>query len=92
MTKTLHVSLYLIKIKKLLEPAKGFNVVATMNGVPDDLPEALADRFAVKIDINNVHPDAIETLPEQYKGAYAREAVIMRQYLCLSVLGKNLQC
>ena len=31
--------------------------------------------FAVKIDINSVHPDAIQTLPEQYQGAYAREAV-----------------
>lgn len=61
--------------KETVQPTKGFNVVATMNGVPDDLPEALADRFAVKIDINAVHPDAIKTLPEQYQGAYAREAV-----------------
>ena len=59
--------------KELVQPASGFNVVATMNGKPDDLPEALADRFAVKIDINEVHPEAIDTLPEQYKGAYAKE-------------------
>tara|TARA_R100001129_G_scaffold56422_1_gene38848 strand:+ start:420 stop:1118 length:699 start_codon:yes stop_codon:yes gene_type:complete len=61
--------------KETVRPSKGFNVVATMNGVPADLPEALADRFAVKIDINTVHPKAIDTLPEEYKGAYAREAV-----------------
>ena len=59
--------------KELVKPASGFNVVATMNGKPDDLPEALADRFAVKIDINEVHPEAIDTLPEEYKGAYAKE-------------------
>ena len=60
-------------ILELVQPASGFNVVATMNGKPDDLPEALADRFAVKIDINEVHPEAIDTLPEEYKGAYAKE-------------------
>ena len=59
--------------KELVQPASGFNVVATMNGKPEDLPEALADRFAVKIDINEVHPEAIETLPKEYKGAYAKE-------------------
>tara|TARA_R100000995_G_scaffold34140_1_gene15393 strand:- start:885 stop:1580 length:696 start_codon:yes stop_codon:yes gene_type:complete len=61
--------------KELVKPSKGFNIIATMNGVPDDLPEALADRFSVKIDINTVHPSAIDSLPEEYHGAYAKEAV-----------------
>jgi len=59
--------------KELVKPKQGFNVIATMNGVPSDLPEALADRFAVKIDINSVHPSAISILPEEYQGAFQRE-------------------
>ena len=56
--------------KETVKPAKGFTVIATMNGTPDMLPEALADRFGVKININTVHPDAIATLPEDYRTVY----------------------
>ena len=57
--------------KETVMPAKGFQVVATMNGKPTDLPLALADRFTVKINIDEVHPSAIEQLPEEYQGAYS---------------------
>lgn len=60
--------------KELVKPKQGFNVIATMNGTPEDLPEALADRFAVKININSVHPEAIQALPEKYQGAFQRHA------------------
>jgi len=43
-----------------------------MNGTPDMLPEALADRFGVKININSVHPEAIATLPENYRTVYTQ--------------------
>lgn len=58
--------------KETVQPAKGFNVVATMNGTPNELPLALADRFTIKLDINEVHPSAIATLPEEYQGAYTK--------------------
>lgn len=44
-------------------PHEDFTVVATMNGVPEDLPEALRDRFAVRINIKNPHPEAVKSLP-----------------------------
>jgi len=45
-----------------VRPARGFHVVATTNGEPDDLPEALRDRFTVAIAIDEPHPDAIAAL------------------------------
>ena len=59
------------KRKETVTPSKGFSVIATMNGTPDMLPEALADRFGVKININSVHPDAIKSLPEKYRTVYS---------------------
>lgn len=49
---------------EVIAPASGFQVVATMNGVPEDLPEALQDRFPVDIEITDIHPKALEQLPE----------------------------
>lgn len=51
-----------------VKPDPDFSVVATMNGVPEDLPEALRDRFAVKINIKKPHPLAIKSLPEDLRG------------------------
>ena len=50
-----------------IRPADGFEVVATMNGDPEDLPSALADRFAVKILVDTPHPAAIAGLPEDLR-------------------------
>ena len=58
------------KTKEIVRPAEGFQVVATMNGVPDDLPEALADRFPVKLHMDKVNPKAIEQLPTELRGVY----------------------
>ena len=58
--------------KETVKPKKGFEVIATMNGVPHDLPEAIADRFSVKINIDTVHPEAIESLPENLQYAYSK--------------------
>lgn len=46
-----------------VRPAKGFRVVATMNGIPDDLAPALADRFPVRFNVREVAPGAIAILP-----------------------------
>lgn len=51
------------EVKTQVRPKKGFRVIATMNGEPDSLGEALADRFSVKMRIGMVNPRAIEALP-----------------------------
>jgi MoxR-like ATPase len=48
---------------EVVRPAAGFQVIATMNGVPEDLPFALRDRFPVAVEVNEVHPEAISRLP-----------------------------
>lgn len=50
-----------------VKPKKGFQVIATMNGVPDDLPDALQDRLPVDIEITDVNPEAIKRLPEDLR-------------------------
>lgn len=52
-----------------VHPAPGFTVVATMNGDPSDLPPAIADRFAVAIEVTEPHPDAMAGLPEAVQDA-----------------------
>lgn len=47
----------------------GYQVIATMNGVPTDLPPALRDRFEVMIDIDQANPEAIKTLPLELQKA-----------------------
>lgn len=48
-------------------PSPGFHCVATMNGSPDDLPEALRDRFSVRFHVRRAHPDAIQALPHDVR-------------------------
>jgi midasin (ATPase involved in ribosome maturation) len=45
----------------------GYHVVATMNGKPEDLPEALADRFTVRLPIDKPNPEAFLALPEHLR-------------------------
>lgn len=42
-------------------------VVATMNGIPDDLADALRDRFTVRVEIKEPHPDALKGLPAEIR-------------------------
>lgn len=49
---------------EFVKPAEGFHVVATMNGSPSDLPEALEDRFTVTFHVEAAHPDALASLPK----------------------------
>lgn len=44
-------------------------VVATMNGDPDTLPEALVSRFEAVIRIDRPHPDAVASLPADLRNA-----------------------
>jgi len=49
---------------EIVKPHKDFSVIATMNGMPEDLPSAVQDRLVVQLDIQEPHPDAINALPE----------------------------
>jgi MoxR-like ATPase len=52
-----------------VRPAPGFSCVATMNGRPADLLEALRDRFAVNVEIHEPHPAAFDGLPPELRNA-----------------------
>jgi len=60
-----------------LTPQKGFHVVATMNGHPDqDLLPALRDRFPVCIHIDEVAPPALAKLPKEIQGVAKNSGII----------------
>jgi len=52
---------------EILTPHPDFTVWATMNGEPDDLPEALADRFPVTMELKAPNPEAFKSLPEDLR-------------------------
>jgi len=58
-----------------VRPQEGFQIIATMNGVIDDLPPALQDRLPVDIEITDVHPEAIKRLPEDLREAARNTAL-----------------
>lgn len=52
-----------------LSPKAGFQIIATTNAERmSDLPAALVDRFPVRININEVNPDALAKLPADLRG------------------------
>jgi AAA domain (dynein-related subfamily) len=53
---------FVLPTGETVAPAAGFHVVATSNAKPDELPEALRDRFQVAIAIDEPHPLALEAL------------------------------
>ena len=55
---------------EFVKPMPNFQCVATMNGVPEDLPEPLADRFPVKLHIDDVHKEALNSLQPRLKAIY----------------------
>lgn len=64
---------------EVISPAENFQVIATMNGEPNDLPLALQDRFPVSIQVNELNPKAIETLPEDLRGPAKNSALAKSQ-------------
>lgn len=55
--------------KETVNPAEGFQIIATMNGDPRELPEALQDRFPVQIEVTQMAPGALEALSEDLRSA-----------------------
>lgn len=49
---------------EIVKPHKDFSVVATMNGLPEDLAPAILDRLVVRCEVNSPHPDALSSLPK----------------------------
>ncbi len=58
-----------------VKPAEGFQIIATMNGQPEDLPEALQDRLPVDIEITEINPEALMRLPKDLREPAASSAV-----------------
>lgn len=50
-----------------VEASPDMFVVATDNQAPEDIPDALRDRFTVSLEITEPHPDAIAMLPENIR-------------------------
>lgn len=48
-------------------PGPEFRVVGTMNGVPADLPDPLADRFEMKLAIDSPSDEAMALVPEEIR-------------------------
>lgn len=49
------------------KPHENLRIIATMNGMPEDLLPSLQDRFAIRILVDEVHPDAVAALPEKLR-------------------------
>jgi hypothetical protein len=76
---------YTLPTDEVVKPKKGFQVVATMNGEPEDLPDALQDRLPVQIEIKEMHPDAIATLPEDLQEAAKSTALAPTEARSISI-------
>jgi len=68
-----------------VRPATGFGLVATMNGVPDDLPDALQDRLPVDIEITDLAQGAIDRLPEDLRAPARNTALAKSEERSISV-------
>jgi len=73
-------------------------VIGTMNGQPDDLADALRDRFTVKLEIKEPHPDALANLPDNLRGFAKRmisnppkgqERMSLRAFMDFAALAKS---
>ncbi len=62
----------MLPTKEAVRPAQSFHVVCTDNEPPDDLPEALKDRFDTIIEITEPHPDALSLLESPLRRAALR--------------------
>ena len=69
-----------------VRPAPGFHVIATTNAEPLDLPEALRDRFAITVAIDEPHPQAIGALGRDLRKA-ARVTARLDQDRRISIRG-----
>lgn len=60
---------------RTVTPQPGFQVIATMNGDPQDLDAPLLDRFEAVFHVKETNPEAIKALPEDLRESAKRTAV-----------------
>lgn len=60
---------------RTVTPQEGFQVIATMNGDPQDLDAPLLDRFEAVFHVKETNPEAIKALPEDLRESAKRTAV-----------------
>lgn len=80
-----------------MTPADGFEIIATTNAERlSDLPANLVDRFPVRININEVNPEALALLPARLQGVartYAnreRDRFSLRSFFAFDKLSRTL--
>lgn len=64
-----HVAAITLPNGETVRPHPNFQCVATMNGRPSDLPEALQTRFPVTVEVMEPNPEAILALPADLQEA-----------------------
>lgn len=73
------IAKYTLPDGRTVRPGKHFKAIATMNGSVQELPEALADRFDLKLDIKKPCQEAVDSLPEDLRplvdAAYSKETL-----------------
>lgn len=86
-----------------VEPKPSFHVIVTDNEAPEQLPEALQDRFDATIHVDKPHPDAIKQLSKPLRLAAERtcslgddRAISLRSWFKLDelhpILGMETAC
>lgn len=91
-----HMARLTIPSGETVRPKAKFKVIATMNGNVQDIPEALADRFELKLNITKPHQDLINLLPNDLHGlvdsAYSKDtlSISFREILSFSKLRETL--
>jgi MoxR-like ATPase len=81
-----------------IKPGPNFRCVGTMNGIPEDLPEPLADRFEFKIKVDSPPPAALALIPEATRDQFLAmimhndpdQRVTFRQVLAFTKHQRNL--
>ena len=71
--------------KETVRPEPGFTVIATTNSLPESLPMALKDRFPVKINVDKIHPIALERFPKSWRNTISDTSLSMDSEQRLSI-------
>ena len=87
------VSKITLSTGETITPHPNFSVFATMNGEPHDLLPALRDRFPITVNIDEPHPQAVNSLPADLRDSAKATTMLagersigMRQWIAYSEL------
>lgn len=71
--------------KETVRPAEGFQVIATSNADPESLPQAVKDRFPISINVDSIHPKALEKFPESWRDVINDTSTIDDEFERISI-------